>query len=62
MNKNTKKLIEKAGFVLDENNTPQLKLLVELVARESASQVNHVYKQGGGSWGEVILKHFNLKP
>ena len=62
MNKNTKKLIEQAGFELDETNTPALKLLVELVARESAKQVDHVYKQGGGTWGEAILKHFNLKP
>jgi len=33
----------------------------ELIIRECANQVNHVYKQGGGTYGETILKHFDLK-
>ena len=33
----------------------------ELVVRECAKQVNHIYKQGGGTYGETILNHFNIK-
>jgi hypothetical protein len=33
----------------------------ELLIRDCAKQVNHLYKQGGGTWAEVILNHYKLK-
>ena len=39
-----------------------LEKFAELLIRECAGQVDGVYKQGGGTYSEVILKHFGLKP
>jgi hypothetical protein len=33
----------------------------ELLIRDCAKHVNSVYKQGGGTYAEVILKNYNLK-
>jgi hypothetical protein len=33
-----------------------------MAIRESASLVKHLSKQGGGNYGEVILKHFDMSP
>ena len=32
----------------------------ELIVRECGKQVQHVYKQGGGTLEETIFAHFNL--
>jgi hypothetical protein len=34
----------------------------ELIVRECAKQVKHLYRQGGGTYGESILEHFGFKP
>lgn len=40
----------------------RLQEFAELIIKECAKQVNGLYKQGGGTHGETILKHFNIKP
>jgi len=39
-----------------------LQQFAELVIKDCAKQVKDVYKSGGGTYGEVILKSFNLPP
>ena len=67
MNKKIKELAEQAlkhpdtdndGLTVFDND--ELEKFAELIVRECAKQVNHLYKQGGGTWGEVILKHYNI--
>jgi hypothetical protein len=63
MNKKIKELAEQANLKLDDLPDDiyiPLEKFTELVIRDSAKQVNHLYKQGGGTWGEVILKHYNI--
>lgn len=38
------------------------KKFAELIVRECAKQVKHLYRQGGGTYGESILVHFGFKP
>ena len=76
MNKKIKDLAKQAGFVtwanephgpgpgnIDWSSTydKELEKFYELVVRECAKEVNMVYKQGGGTYEETILKRMNLK-
>ena len=38
-----------------------LQKFAELLIRECAKPVNNLYKQGGGTWGEVIIQQFDLE-
>jgi len=56
-------LAKQAGFKLDELPDDifiPLEKFAELLIRESANPVSNLYKQGGGTWGEVILKYFDI--
>ena len=60
------RLSELYGKILSESentcwNIEDAEQFGELVVRECAKQVNHLYKQGGGTYGETILSHFNIK-
>lgn len=46
---------------MDDYDRRAIEKLAELIVRECAKQVNNVYKQGGGTHGETILKHFGIK-
>ena len=61
MHPRIKELLEQAGikFVIMPDDTEYEKF-AELLIRDCAKQVNHVYKQGGGTYGETILKTYNL--
>lgn len=61
MHPRIKELLEQAGvkFVVMPDDTEYEKF-AELLIRDCAKQVNHVYKQGGGTYGETILKTYNL--
>lgn len=61
MHTRIKELLEQAGvkFVVMPDDTEYEKF-AELLIRDCAKQVNHVYKQGGGTYGETILKTYNL--
>jgi hypothetical protein len=64
MNKKIKELAEQAGFKLDNLSDEvyiPLEQFAELLIRDCAKQVNDVYKQGGGTYGETILKKYNIK-
>jgi hypothetical protein len=39
-----------------------LEHFAELLIRDSASHVNHLFKQGGGTHGETITTAYNLPP
>lgn len=63
MNNKIKELAEQAGLKLDDLPDDifiPLEKFTELLIRDSAKQVNHLYKQGGGTWGEVILQHYKI--
>jgi hypothetical protein len=63
MKKKIKEIAEQAGLKLDELPDDvyiPLEQFVELLIRDCAKQVNNVYKQGGGTYGETILKHYNI--
>jgi len=63
MNKKIEELAEQSGLRLNElpdNIFIPLEKFAELLIRDSAKQVNHLYKQGGGNWGEVILKYYTI--
>jgi hypothetical protein len=63
MNKKIEELAEQAGLKLDDLPDDifiPLEKFAELLIRDSAKQVNHLYKQGGGTWGEVILQHYKI--
>jgi len=65
VDKKIKELAEQAGFKLDElpdDVFVPLQNFAELLIRESAKPVSNLYKQGGGTYGEVILKKFNITP
>lgn len=64
MNKKIEKFAEQAGLKLEDLSDDifiPLEQLVELIIRDCAKQVNNVYKQGGGTYSEVILKHYNIE-
>jgi hypothetical protein len=63
MNNKIKELAEQAGLKLDDLPDDifiPLEKFAELLIRDSAKQVNHLYKQGGGTWGEVILQYYKI--
>ena len=74
MNERIRELAEQAGMYVDLNGNPWPKWMsaeecevayekfAEFLIRECARQVNDVYKQGGGTYRESILKHFGIKP
>jgi hypothetical protein len=45
---------------MDDYDQKAIGLLIQLTIRECAAVVRHVPKQGGGNYGETILKHFNV--
>ena len=64
MNNRLNKLAEKSGFKLDELPDEviiPLEAFAESLIRECAKEINHVRKQGGSTYGEVLLNKFNLK-
>jgi hypothetical protein len=76
MNKKIKDLAKEAGFVTWANESwgpgkgnidwsssydKELEKFYELVVRECAKEVKDVYKQGGGTYEETILKKMNVK-
>ena len=64
MNNRLNKLAEQAGFKLDELPDEvfiPLEHFAEALIRECAKEMNHVRKQGGPTYGEVLLNKFNLK-
>jgi hypothetical protein len=65
MDKKMKELAEQAGFKLDELPDDvfiPLQNFAELLIRECAKPVSNLYKQGGGTYSEVILKKFDITP
>jgi hypothetical protein len=64
MNKKIEALATQAGFNLDELSDDviiPLEQFAELLIRDCGKQVNGVYRQGGGTWGEAILTHYKIK-
>lgn len=64
MNKKIEELAKQAGLKLEDLPDDvfiPLEKFAELLIRDSAKQVNHLFKQGGGTWGEVIIKHFDIE-
>jgi hypothetical protein len=73
MNKRIIELAQEAGMYVDLNGNPWPKWMsaeecevayekfADLIIRDCAKQVNHIYKQGGGTWGEIILTRFEIK-
>jgi hypothetical protein len=59
MNKRIEELAEQCRFNKDQSI--DIEKFAELLIKDCAKQVNHIYKQGGGTWGEVILKHYDIK-
>jgi hypothetical protein len=56
------RITELAHQVYGSDITAQDLVFAELIVRECAKQVNSIYKQGGGTYGESILNHFGLRP
>ena len=61
MNKKIKELWEQAAQRDDIMDEKRYEYFAELLIRDCAKQVNHIHKQGGSTWGEVILNHYKLK-
>jgi hypothetical protein len=61
MNKKIKELWEQAAQRDDIMDEKRYEHFAELLIRDCAKHVNSVYKQGGGTYAEVILKNYNLK-
>ena len=68
MNNKLEDLMYKSGITasgcwdkMDDYDHQAIEKLAELIIRECADQVKNIYKQGGGTYGETILKHFNIK-
>jgi len=61
MNKKIKELWEQSAQRDDIMNEKRYEHFAELLIRDCAKHVNSVYKQGGGTYAEVILKNYNLK-
>jgi hypothetical protein len=62
MNKRIKEIaLQAGGSHYPDVNKETLEKFAELIIRECAAQVDSVYKQGGGTYGETILKHFGIK-
>ena len=61
MNKKIKELWEEAAQRDDLMDEKRYEKFAELLIRDCAKQVNNVYKQGGGTYAEAILKHYNIE-
>ena len=66
MNKKIEELAAGCGFIPndsihDRNQSFDIEKFAELLIRDCAKQVNHLAKQGGGTWGEVILTSYDIK-
>ena len=64
MNDRLNKLAEQAGFKLDDlpdDVLLPLEAFAESLVRECAKEVNHIRKQGGSTYGEIMLNKFKLK-
>lgn len=70
MNKRLRELAKKSGFdwALTRDSLygysedrECLEKFAEAIIKDCAKQVESVYKQGGGTYAEVILKHYNIK-
>lgn len=70
MNERIKELAVQADLLIKKTNgdefrygnfDPKFQKFAELIVQECAKQVNGLYKQGGGTYGETILKHFDIK-
>jgi len=61
MNKKIQELWEQSAQRDDIMNEKRYEHFAELLIRDCAKHVNSVYKQGGGTYAEVILKNYNLK-
>lgn len=63
MHARIKELLSEAGVhFVDMPKDTEYEKFAELLIRDCAKQVKHVYKQGGGTYGETILKAYNLSP
>jgi hypothetical protein len=63
MKKKIKEIAEQAGLKLDDLPDEiyiPLEEFAELLIRDCAKHVNNVYKQGGGTYSETILKYYNI--
>ena len=63
MDKKIEEIAVQAGLKLNElpdNVYIPLEKFAELLIRDCAKSVSNVYKQGGGTYGETILKQFNI--
>lgn len=60
MNKKITELWEQAAQRDDLLDEKRHEHFAELLIRDCAKQVNHLAKQGGGTWGEVILENYNI--
>jgi NADPH-dependent curcumin reductase CurA len=61
MHKKIKELWEQAAQRDDLMDEKRYEKFAELLIRDCAKQVNNVYKQGGGTYAEAILKHYNIE-
>ena len=61
MNNKIKQLWEQSATRDDIMDEQRYEHFAELLIRDCAKQVNNVYKQGGGTYAEVILNHYNLE-
>ena len=61
MNNKIKELWEKSAQRTDIMNEERYEYFAELIIRECAKPVSNLYKQGGGTWGETILNHFDIE-
>lgn len=64
MNQRLNKLAEQSGFKLDDlpdDVLIPLENFAESLIRECANEINHIRKQGGSTYGEVLLNKFGLK-
>lgn len=63
MNKRIHELaLQAGGSHYPEVGGELLEKFAELLIKDCAKQVRNVYKQGGGTYGEVILAAYDLPP
>jgi hypothetical protein len=63
MNERIRELaLQAGGSHYPEVGGELLQKFSELLIKDCASKVKHVAKQGGGTYGEVILTAYNLPP
>ena len=60
MNEQITELWRQAAQHVNLMDQPRHEQFAELIIRECGPQVQHVYKQGGGTLDETIFAHFNL--